>query len=54
MDPSTRAVIDRETSASKSRNNPYHGREPPDPVVATMWAGRVTYGRGMWRDLFSP
>ena len=45
VDPSGRAVIDREASASKSRNNPYHGRELPDPVVATVWAGRVTYRR---------
>ena len=33
-------------SASLSRNNPWHGRELPDPVVATVWAGRVTYRRG--------
>jgi len=45
VDPSARAVVDREASASKSRNNPYHGRELPDPVVATVWAGRVTYRR---------
>ncbi len=45
VDPSARAVVDRSASASLSRNNPWHGRELPDPVVATIWAGRVTYQR---------
>lgn len=45
VDPSSRAVVDREASASISRNNPYHGSDLPDPVVATMWAGRLTYQR---------
>jgi dihydroorotase len=43
VDPAARQVIDRNDSASLSRNNPWHGRELPDPVVATVWAGRVTY-----------
>jgi dihydroorotase len=43
IDPSARAVVDRDASASLARNNPWHGRELPDPVVATIWAGRVTY-----------
>jgi dihydroorotase len=43
VDPTARAVVDRGDSASRSRNNPWHGRELPDPVVATVWAGRVTY-----------
>ncbi len=43
VDPSARAVVDREASASRSRNNPYHGRELPDPVVMTVWSGKVTY-----------
>ena len=43
VDPAARAVVDRDDSASLSRNNPWHGRELPDPVVATIWAGRVTY-----------
>ena len=43
VDPSARAVIDRDASASLSRNNPWHGRELPDPVVTTIWAGRITY-----------
>jgi dihydroorotase len=45
VDPSARAVVDRDSSASLSRNNPWHGRELPDPVVATCWRGRVTYRR---------
>ena len=43
IDPAARAVVNRDESASLSRNNPWHGRELPDPVVATIWAGRVTY-----------
>jgi len=46
VDPTARAVVDRETSASLSRNNPWHGRELPDPVAATYWNGRATYRRG--------
>jgi dihydroorotase len=45
VDPAARAVVDRNQSASLSRNNPWHGRELPDPVVATFWAGRPTYRR---------
>ena len=45
VDPTARAVVDRGDSASRSRNNPWHGRELPDPVVATVWVGRVTYRR---------
>ena len=43
VDPAARAVVDRINSASLSRNNPWHGRELPDPVVATIWEGRITY-----------
>ena len=45
VDPAARAVVNRSASVSISRNNPYHGRELPDPVVATVWAGRITYRR---------
>ncbi|MCA0252300.1 MAG: dihydroorotase [Actinobacteria bacterium] len=45
VDPSARAVVERDASASRSRNNPYHGLNLPDPVVATYWAGRPTYRR---------
>jgi dihydroorotase len=46
VDPAARAVVDRAVSASLSRNNPWHGRELPDAVVATIWAGQVTYQKG--------
>ncbi|OYO06249.1 dihydroorotase [Enemella evansiae] len=45
IDPDRRAVVDRADSASLSRNNPYHGRELPDPVELTMWNGRITFSR---------
>ncbi|GAB2595702.1 dihydroorotase [Microlunatus antarcticus] len=45
VDPTRRATVDRAASVSLSRNNPWHGRDLPDPVVATWWAGRATYGR---------
>ncbi|MFL6025959.1 MAG: dihydroorotase [Friedmanniella sp.] len=45
VDPAARRVVDRAASASLSRNNPWHGRDLPDPVVATFWAGRATYRR---------
>jgi dihydroorotase len=43
VDPAARTTVDRGASASLSRNNPWHGRELPDPIVATIWAGRITY-----------
>ena len=45
VDPAARTTVDRDASASLSRNNPWHGRELPDPIVATLWAGRITYQR---------
>jgi dihydroorotase len=45
VDSTARATVNAETSLSRSRNNPYHGRDLPDPVVATIWRGRVTYQR---------
>lgn len=45
VDPERRAVVDRDASASLSRNNPYHGRDLPDPVELTVWAGKLTYRR---------
>ena len=45
VDPSARATVDRDASRSRARNNPYHGLDLPDPVVATIWNGRVTYQR---------
>ena len=45
VDPDRRATVDRDASVSLSRNNPWHGRELPDPVVATWWEGRRTFAR---------
>lgn len=45
VDPERRCVVDKQASASLSRNNPYHGRDLPDPVEATIWAGKLTYRR---------
>lgn len=45
VDPAARALVDADASASASRNNPYAGLDLPDPVVATVWSGRVTYRR---------
>ncbi len=42
FDPSERWVVDPARSASRSRNNPYAGREPPGRVVATFLRGRPT------------
>ena len=44
VDPDRRTTVDRDASVSLSRNNPWHGRDLPDPVVATWWAGRRTFG----------
>jgi len=43
VDPARRAVVRAVDSRSLARNNPYDGLELPDPVVMTVWAGRVTY-----------
>ena len=45
LDPTSATVVDAERTASKSRNNPYAGLLLPDPVVMTVWAGRVTHRR---------
>jgi len=45
VDPAARAVVDANASASLSRNNPWHERELPDPVVSTFWRGRLTFRR---------
>ncbi len=46
VDPSARSTVDADASASGARNNPYHGRELPNPVVATLCHGRISYQRG--------
>ena len=43
VDPDRRAVVDRDATASLSKNNPFHGRDLPDPVVTTLWRGQVTH-----------
>jgi dihydroorotase len=43
IDPARRAVVDRARSRSRSRNNPYHGLDLPDPVLLTCWRGRLTH-----------
>ena len=43
IDPTRRAVVDREKSASKGRNNPYHGLDLPDPIELTLCLGQITY-----------
>lgn len=45
LDPAARAVVNPSHSFSLSRNNPYAGEDLPDPVIATMCAGRITYQR---------
>ena len=45
VDPAARSVVDRNASSSLSRNNPWHGRDLPDPVVMTFWRGECTYAR---------
>lgn len=45
VNPTRRGIVNRDDSASLSRNNPYHGRELPDPVELTMLDGTITYHR---------
>jgi len=42
FDPAGRSVVDPARSASRSRNNPYAGRDLPGRVVATFLHGRPT------------
>jgi len=42
VDPSARATVQAAESASRSRNNPYAGRDLPSPVVGTFLRGRPT------------
>ncbi len=42
VDPLVRRTVEARSSASRSRNNPYAGRELPAPVVATFLRGRAT------------
>jgi dihydroorotase len=42
VDPAARAAVDSAATASRSRNNPYAGRELPGRVVATFLRGEPT------------
>ncbi len=46
IDPRRRATIDAAGSASLSRNNPWHGRDLPDPVIATICDGSLSFHAG--------
>ncbi|CUR59120.1 Dihydroorotase [metagenome] len=46
VDPDARVTVDRDASASLSRNNPWHGRDLTSRVVHTVHAGRVTVRDG--------
>ncbi|MDR2897080.1 MAG: dihydroorotase [Propionibacteriaceae bacterium] len=43
IDPTRRQQVDRNDSLSLGRNNPYHGLDLPDPVMATWLNGRLTW-----------
>ena len=45
VDPERRHIVDADDTASLARNNPYAGLDLPDPVMLTMWAGKVTHDR---------
>ncbi len=47
VDPDARVTVDRDASASLSRNNPWHGRDLTSRVVHTVFAGRVTVRDGV-------
>ena len=42
VDPAATVRVDRDASRSKSRNNPYHGRELHGRVVTTLLRGVPT------------
>jgi len=46
VDPDAQVVVDRDGSASLSRNNPWHGRSLTSRVVHTVYGGRVTVRDG--------
>jgi dihydroorotase len=46
VDPQASVTVDRDASASLSRNNPWHGRSLASKVVHTVYAGRVTVRDG--------
>lgn len=46
VDPTAAVTVDRDASASLSRNNPWHGRTLTSHVVHTVFGGRVTVRDG--------
>ena len=46
VDPDASITVDRDASASLSRNNPWHGRGLTSRVVHTVYAGRLTVRDG--------
>ena len=46
VDPTATVVVDRDSSVSLSRNNPWHGRELSSRIVHTVYGGRVTVRDG--------
>jgi len=46
VDPDARVTVDRDASASLSRNNPWHGRTLDGRVVHTVYGGRITVRDG--------
>ena len=54
VDPDAAWTVDRAASHSLSRNNPWHGRTLPAPVVATFLRGECTAYRGRIRGQFDP
>ena len=54
LDPDATWTVDRAASQSLSRNNPWHGRTLPAPVVATFLRGECTAYRGRVRGQFDP
>jgi len=47
IDPGRRHIVQADDTASLSRNNPYEGMDLPDPVVLTMYAGKITHQNGI-------
>ena len=43
-------TVDRDASASLSRNNPWHGRTLTSHVVHTVYGGRITVRDGALAD----
>ena len=51
IDPAATRTVDRESTQSRSRNNPWHGRELTGAVVTTILRGTPTYLDGQISEL---